>query len=118
LKKADLILVPFVAHYVDLQVLIPWFNSLTPERQQSVYFLPNRYQKTKEQKEGLEQLAETLEENQTGTILPSLSNRPALYGSVLNGNPVNFFANLKKSVDISNIFQQLFYHYKPHAKNK
>ncbi|CAG8829149.1 30992_t:CDS:2, partial [Racocetra persica] len=63
LKKADLILVPFVAHYVDLQ--------------------------TKEQKEGLEQLAETLQENQAGTILPSLSNRPALYGSVLNATAPN-----------------------------
>jgi cellulose biosynthesis protein BcsQ len=118
LKKADLILVPFVAHYVDLQVLIPWFNALTSERQQKVYFLPNRYQKTKEQKEGLEQLAETLQENQAGTILSPLSNRPALYGSVLNGSPDSFFANLKKSVDIANIFQQLLRYYKPHEKNK
>jgi hypothetical protein len=66
----------------------------------------------------LEQLAETLEENQTGTILPSLSNRPALYGSVLNGSPGNFFANCKKSADITNAFQPLFQPYKPHAKNK
>src|SRR6266516_3933966 len=56
IKQADIILVPFVPHYIDLQVIIPWFSSLPWERKEKVYFLPNRYQKTKEQQEGLEQL--------------------------------------------------------------
>src|SRR3954453_1235572 len=55
IKQANIILVPFVPHYIDLQVIIPWFNSLSFERKQKVYFLPNRYQRTKEQQEGLEQ---------------------------------------------------------------
>jgi cellulose biosynthesis protein BcsQ len=118
LKRADLILVPFVPHYTDLQIIIPWFVSLPKERKQRVTFLPNRYQKTKEQQEGLNQLDETRRDYQAGTILPSLSNRPALYGSVLNGSPNNFFANSKKSADISNIFQKLFHHYKHYEKNK
>lgn len=114
IKQADIILVPFIPHYIDLQVIIPWFNSLPFERKQKVYFLPNRYQKTKEQQEGLEQLNETIQDKEAGTILPSLSHRPALYGSVLNGSKENFFTK-KKSESVKKVFQQLFNHY---AKNK
>ncbi|CAJ0753311.1 8194_t:CDS:1, partial [Entrophospora sp. SA101] len=64
--------------------------SLSPERQQKVYFLPNRYQKTKEQKEGLNQLNETRRDVKAGVVLPTLSQRPALYGSLLNGNKDNY----------------------------
>ena len=115
IKQADIILVPFVPHYVDLQVIIPWFNSLTKERQKKVYFLPNRYQKTKEQQEGLKELDETRQSQKAGTILSPLSHRSALYGAVLNGNKENFFANQKKSVDAFQVFKELFKHY---AKNK
>jgi cellulose biosynthesis protein BcsQ len=115
IKQADIILVPFVPHYVDLQVIIPWFNSLPKERQKRVYFLPNRYQKTKEQQEGLAQLlTETGRDMKVGVILPSLSHRPALYGSVLNGSQENFFTK-KDSKPAQKVFQELFKHY---AKNK
>src|SRR5207253_9406025 len=80
IKQADIILVPLILHYVDLQVIIPWFNSLSSERQKRVYFLPNRYQKTKEQREGLNQLNETRRDMKAGVVLPALSQRPALYG--------------------------------------
>ena len=115
IKQADIILVPFVPHYVDLQVIIPWFNSLSKERQRKVAFLPNRYQKTKEQQEGLNQLKdETGRDTKGGIILSPLSSRPALYGSVLNGSKDNFFAK-KESEQVKKIFQELFKHYE---KNK
>ena len=106
---------PFVPHYVYLQVIIPWFNSLTKERQKKVYFLPNRYQKTKEQQEGLKELDETRQAQKAGTILLPLSHRSALYGAVLNGSSENFFSNQKKSTDTYQVFKELF---KYHAKNK
>jgi len=113
IKQADIILVPFVPHYVDLQVIIPWFQSLPKERQKRVYFLPNRYQKTKEQTEGLNQLNDTIRDVKAGMVLSPLSQRPALYGSVLNGSKENFF-NQKDSQQAQEIFQSLFKHY---AKN-
>jgi len=113
IKQADIILVPFVPHYIDLQVIIPWFNSLPWERKEKVFFLPNRYQRTKEQQEGIEQLNETGRDKQAGVILPPLSSRPALYGSVLNGSKDNFFTK-KESEPVKKIFQELF----SYAKNK
>ena len=113
IKQADIILVPFVPHYVDLQVIIPWFQSLPQERQNKVYFLPNRYQKTKEQQEGLNQLNETRRDMKAGVVLPPLSQRPALYGSVLNGSTENFFTR-QESEQAQAVFKQLF---KPYAKN-
>jgi cellulose biosynthesis protein BcsQ len=115
IKQADIILVPFVPHYIDLQVIIPWYNSLPWQDKQKVYFLPNRYQKTKEQQEGLAQLLnETGRDIEFGVILPPLSHRPALYGSVLNGSKDNFFTK-KESELVKKVFQELFRHY---AKNK
>ena len=110
IKQADIILVPLILHYVDLQVIIPWFNSLSPERQKKVYFLPNRYQNTKEQKEGLNQLNETRRVMKGGTVLSALSQRPALYGSLLNGSPENFFTQ-KDSEQAKKTFTELFKHY-------
>ena len=115
LKRADIMMVPFIPHYVDLQVIIPWFNSLPWERKEKVYFLPNRYQKTKEQQEGLEQLKdETGRDMKEGAILLPISSRPALYGSVLNGSKENFFTK-PESKQVKQVFQELFNHY---AKNK
>ncbi len=116
LKRADIMLIPFIPHYVDLQVIILWFNSLSEERQQKVFFLPNRYQKTKEQQEGLNQLLnETGRDKRTGIILSPLSHRPALYGSVLNGSKENFFQR-SEATTAQEIFQQLFNHYEKNKK--
>lgn len=115
IKRADIMIIPFIPHYVDLQVIIPWFNSLSWERKEKVFFLPNRYQKTKEQQEGLKQLKdETGRDKEAGVILPPLSSRPALYGSVLNGSKENFFTK-PESEQVKKVFQELFNYY---AKNK
>jgi hypothetical protein len=45
-----------------------------------------------------------------GVVLPPLSQRPALYGSLLNGSPENFFTQ-KESQQAQETFQQLFKHY-------
>jgi len=88
---------------------LPW------ERKEKVFFLPNRYQKTKEQQEGLEQLKdETGRDNKAGVVLSPLSQRPALYSSILNGSKDNFFTK-KESEQVKRVFQELFKHY---AKNK
>ena len=117
LKRADLMLIPFIPHYVDLQVIIPWYNSLSWKDKQKVYFLPNRYQKTKEQQEGLAQLLnETGRDMEVGVILPPLSHRPALYGSVLNGSKENFFTK-KESEPAQAVFNQLFKHYAKSQKS-
>jgi cellulose biosynthesis protein BcsQ len=106
IQSADLILVPFIPHYADILVITPWFTTLKKEIQQKVYFLPNRYQKTKEQQEGLKQIHETIIEESAGHLLPHLSHRPALYGVVLNGNKENFF-DLHSKNEVKSIFQQL-----------
>lgn len=54
-------------------------------------FVPNRYQKTNEQKDGLLQVKKILDNENAGTLLPFLSNRPAIYGTLLNGCATNFF---------------------------
>jgi hypothetical protein len=51
---------------------------------------------------------------EVGVILPPLSHRPALYGSVLNGSKENFFTK-KESEPAQEVFYQLLNHY---AKNK
>jgi chromosome partitioning protein len=120
IKQADIILVPFIPHYVDLQVIIPWFNSLPKDQQAKVYFLPNRYQKTKEQQEGINQLKETGRDGtkKVGIILTPLSHRPALYGSLLNGSKENFFSQ-KESQQVKEVFQELFKYYAENpAKDK
>jgi len=83
---------------------------LPKSQQKKVYFLPNRYQKTKEQREGLNQLNETRRDMKAGVVLPPLSQRPALYGSLLNGSPANFFTQ-KESQQAQESFTQLFKHY-------
>ncbi|CAG8508113.1 22671_t:CDS:2, partial [Racocetra persica] len=89
LKRADIMIVPFIPHYVDLQ----------------------------EQQEGLNQLKdETGRDKKAGIILPPLSSRPALYGSVLNGSKDNFFTK-PESEQVKKIFQELFNHYEKNKKS-
>ncbi|CAG8463127.1 39503_t:CDS:10 [Gigaspora margarita] len=45
-----------------------------------------------EQRQGLTELKEVIEEEKQGQITNPLTNRPALYGTLLNGNKINFFA--------------------------
>jgi len=90
---------------------LPW------ERKEKVYFLPNRYQRTKEQQEGLEQLLnETGRDKKAGVVLPPLSQRPALYSSLLNGSKDNFFTK-KESEQAKQAFQELFKHYEKNKKS-
>lgn len=91
LVQADLILVPFRPHYADLQTTTSWFTSLKPSWQAKIIFIPNHWQNTREQREGLKQLKEIIAEEKQGQITSPLANRPALYGSLLNGSQKNFF---------------------------
>jgi cellulose biosynthesis protein BcsQ len=93
LRQADVIVVPFQSHYADLKVTIDWFVSLNKEWQKKAVFIPNRWQNTKEQREGLKQLEQIIAEEKTGRILNSISNRPAVFAKFLNGNKDNFFTN-------------------------
>ncbi|KLL04307.1 MAG: hypothetical protein MRECE_1c117 [Mycoplasmataceae bacterium CE_OT135] len=52
-KEKQIILVPFIPHYVDLQVIIPWFNSLPQEQQKKVYFSPQPLPKNQRTKRRL-----------------------------------------------------------------
>lgn len=106
IKKADIILIPFIPHYADLQVVIPWFLELPKENQKKVFFLPNRFQNTKEQREGLRLLNE--ETKKLGSsILSPFPHRPALFSALLNGNKENFFS-AKKNQPLQEPFTELF----------
>lgn len=109
LKQANIILVPFISHYADLQVIIPWFNSLSKEQQEKVYFLPNRYQRTKEQQEGLKILRHDTTRPSEYFLSP-LPHRPALFSVFLNGSEENFFSR-QSNQSLSQPFQELFSHY-------
>ena len=111
LVQADLILVPFRPHYADLQTTITWFTSLKPDWQAKITFIPNHWQNTKEQRQGLEHLKEVMEEEKQGKITAPLSNRPALYGTLLNGSKVNFFSRKDLPTEIKELFKQILTKY-------
>lgn len=91
LQKGDIIIAPFQPHYADIKTVLDWFYVINSTLQKKVMFIPNRYQKTNEQKDGLLQVQKVLATENAGTLLPSLSNRPAIYGTLLNGSNTNFF---------------------------
>jgi chromosome partitioning protein len=107
LAQADLILVPFRPHYADLQTTTTWFTSLKSDWQAKVIFIPNHWQNTKEQREGLVQIKEVIAEEKQGQITNPLTNRPALYGTLLNGSKVNFFAKKGLPTEIKELFQEI-----------
>ena len=107
LAEADLILVPFRPHYADLQTTTTWFTSLKPDWQAKIIFIPNHWQNTKEQRQGLEHLKEVMEEEKQGKITNPLTNRPALYGTLLNGSKVNFFFKKELPKEIKELFQTI-----------
>lgn len=93
IKDADLILVPFQPHVSDLEIVVGWFLSLNQHLQARVKFIPNRLSFTKEQKDGLAELQDVINNEGRGEILSGLSNRPAVYPPFLNGSKINFFSN-------------------------
>lgn len=102
-QKADIIIAPFQSHYVDIKTIVDWFYSINPKIQNKVMFVPNRYQKTNEQREGLLEVQKALDTEKAGLLTSYLSNRPAIYGTILNGSPINFFVQYKDKVVISEI---------------
>jgi chromosome partitioning protein len=98
LQKGDIIIAPFQPHYADIKTVLDWFFVINPTLQKKVMFIPNRYQKTNEQKDGLLQVKKVLDTENAGTLLPFLSNRPAIYGSLLNGSNINFFRQYSEEI--------------------
>jgi len=98
LQKGDIIIAPFQPHYADIKTVLDWFYIINPTLQKKVMFIPNRYQKTNEQKDGLLQVKKVLDTENAGTLLPFLSNRPAIYGSLLNGSNINFFRQYSEEI--------------------
>jgi len=111
LAQADLILVPFRPHYADLQTTTTWFTSLKPDWQAKIIFIPNHWQNTKEQREGLKELKEVIAEEKQGRITNPLTNRPALYGTLLNGSKNNFFARKSLPTEIKELFKEILTNY-------
>ena len=91
LDDAHIIIVPFQPHYADITTILRWFRFVRPEIQKKVVFVPNRYQKTNEQKDGLLSVQKQIEKIGAGFLLSYISNRPAIYGALLNGGNTNFF---------------------------
>ena len=111
LAQADLILVPFRPHYADLQTTTTWFTSLNSNWQTKITFIPNHWQNTKEQRQGLTELKEVIEEEKQGKIALTLSNRPALYGTLLNGSKDNFFSRKGLPTEIKQLFKEILTNY-------
>jgi cellulose biosynthesis protein BcsQ len=106
-KDADIIIIPFQPHIADLEIVIGWFLSVNASLQKRVVFIPNRKEGTNEQKEGISQVSKIIKEQGRGILLEGLSNRPAVYPTLLNALCENYFTTLKdKKVfdEISNNF--------------
>ena len=114
LAQANLILVPFRPHYADLQPTVIWFTSLKKDWQEKIIFIPNQWQNTKEQRQGLTELEEVIAEelaHKKRRITSPLTNRPALYGSFLNGSKDNLFARSDLPEEISDLFTGILKRY-------
>jgi len=107
LQQADLIVVPFRSHYADLQTTITWFISLNSKLQAKVIFVPNQWQNTKEQREGLTQLQQVIKEEKQGLITSTLKHRPACYGGFLNGSSKNFFSEKKLPTETKQLMTEI-----------
>lgn len=94
-KDADIIIIPFQPHIADLEIVIGWFLSINESLQKRVVFIPNRKEGTNEQKEGISQVSKIITEQQKGFLLEGLSNRPAVYPTLLNALSENYFTTLK-----------------------
>lgn len=107
LRQADLIVVPFQSHYADLKVTIDWFVSLNKDWQKKVVFIPNRWQDTIEQREGLKQLRQIISEEKAGQILNPIKNRPAIFAKFLNGSKDNFFVGKDVPAGVTELMHQI-----------
>jgi len=94
-KDADIIIIPFQPHIADLEIVIGWFLSVNESLQKRVVFIPNRKEGTNEQKEGISQVSKIITEQRRGVLLEGLSNRPAVYPTLLNALSENYFTTLK-----------------------
>ena len=94
-KDADIIIIPFQPHIADLEIVIGWFLSINESLQKRVVFIPNRKEGTNEQKEGISQVSKIITEQKRGFLLEGLSNRPAVYPTLLNALSENYFTTLK-----------------------
>lgn len=48
-----------------------------------------------------------MEEEKQGKITKPLTNRPALYGILLNGNKTNFFSKKELPKEVQELFQEI-----------
>jgi chromosome partitioning protein len=92
IRNADLILVPFKPHVADLEVVVGWFLSLKESLQERVLFVPNMMADTKEQRAGVAEINNVVEEEGRGAVLTGLHERKAVYPPLFNGSKENFFA--------------------------
>ncbi len=110
IRNADLILVPFKPHVVDLEVIVAWFLSLKESLQERIYFIPNMLSNTKEQRLGVMELENIIKDEGRGKILPGLVERKAIYPILFNGSATNFFESsldLKTQQETHNLFQAI-----------
>jgi hypothetical protein len=56
-------------------------------------------------------LQEVIEEEKHGQITNPLTNRPALYGTLLNGSKDNFFARKGLPSEIKELFKEILTNY-------
>lgn len=96
-RESDIIIVPFQPHISDLEIVVGWFLSVNESFQKKTVFIPNRKEGTNEQKEGILQIASIIKEHGKGLLLGGISNRPAIYPSLLNALSENYFITLKDS---------------------
>src|SRR2546429_559363 len=78
----------------------------------------NHWQNTKEQRQGLAELKEVMAEEKQGNITNPLTNRPALYGTLLNGSKNNFFARKGLPSEIKQLFKEILNYEKTNEKSQ
>ena len=74
-------------------------------KKKKTVFIPNRWKNTKDQRDGLEQIKSILQ-REGGYLLDCISDKPAAYGSFLQGNRDNFFDKIEDN-KLKNIFKNL-----------
>ena len=96
--QADVIVVPFTPHVIELEIIVGWFVSVKPSIQDRVRFVPNRLSTTIEQREGLRLIDNVVKDEGHGIITPGLVHRPAVYPTIFNTHSSNFYSTLKNDV--------------------